>query len=262
MMQHSDSLTYHGDDQESPLMQETRNGEEMEEIQIERSEQKEEKQTPPLSSLLVVYLTVFIDLFGFGIIVPVLPFFALKLGANGVGLGAITSSFAIFQCIGNIILGRLSDKYGRKNIILIGLAGSVIGHSLLGLSETLVALCFARGVAGIFGGTIPVAQAYIADVTAPEERAKYMGLLGASQGLGFVLGPALGGVISGVLKGSGFSVAAFTAAGITLTNLIMGIFLLKDPPILVTDRVGNMRDLFNEILRESPAVVVHGKLLN
>jgi DHA1 family tetracycline resistance protein-like MFS transporter len=176
------------------------------------------------ASLGVVYATVFIDLLGFGIILPALPYYAERLGAGGLGLGVILTSYSFAQLVGAAILGRLSDRFGRRPVILISLAGSAISLGLTGLASTLVALAAARGLAGAFGGSIAAAQAYIADVTRPDERARFMGYLGAATGLGFVLGPALGAGLSRW----GFAAASFAAAGLAATNFLFAIARLRE----------------------------------
>jgi DHA1 family tetracycline resistance protein-like MFS transporter len=174
--------------------------------------------------LPVVYLTVFIDLLGFGIILPALPYYAEAFGATGVWVGAILAAYSAAQLLGASLLGRLSDRLGRRPILLLSLAGSAASLLLCGVADSLWLLLAARALAGLFGGSIAAAQAYIADVTAPEERAKYMGLLGAAIGLGFVFGPALGAGLSRY----GFGAAAFTAAGLAALNLLFALFRLPE----------------------------------
>ncbi len=180
------------------------------------------------SALFVVYFTVFLDLLGFGIILPSLPYYAEKLGANGFELGLLFTSYSLAQMFGAAILGRLSDRHGRRPILLLSLVGSTISFALTGLAGTLVTLCLARALAGLFGGSISTAKAYIADVTSREERARYMGLLGASIGMGFVLGPSLGALL--IALGYGFSAAAFVAAGLAAINFVLALIRLKEPP--------------------------------
>ena len=174
--------------------------------------------------LPVVYLTVFLDLVGFGIILPLLPFYAEAFGATGIWVGAILTAYSAAQLVGASLLGRLSDRVGRRPVLLMSLAGSAASFLLCGLAHSLWLLLVARALAGLFGGSIAAAQAYIADVTAPGERAKYMGLLGASIGLGFVFGPALG---SGLAR-FGFGAAAFAAAFLAAANLVFAFFRLPE----------------------------------
>lgn len=181
---------------------------------------------PNRSSLGIVYFTVFLDLLGFGIILPFLPYFALKLGATGMQLGIILTAYSLAQLLGAAVLGRFSDRLGRRPILLLSLAGSAISMVISGLAEGLLLLVLARALAGLFGGSISTAQAYIADVTQPEERAKFMGLLGAAIGLGFVLGPALGVLLNSFELG--FAGAAFTAAGLAAVNFLFALFRLDE----------------------------------
>src|SRR3990172_9488750 len=138
------------------------------------------------SSLAVLYLPVFIDLLGFGITLPQLAYVAEHFGATGVWVGALMTAYSAVQFLGAPLLGRLSDRFGRRPILILSLAGSAISLALSGLAQSLFVLIFARSMAGLFGGSIATAQAYFADVTLPKDRARYMGLLGASIGLGFV----------------------------------------------------------------------------
>jgi DHA1 family tetracycline resistance protein-like MFS transporter len=181
---------------------------------------------PGRGALWVVYATVFLDLLGFGIILPWLPYYAAELGATGLGLGVLFTAYSFAQLIGAAVLGRLSDRHGRRPILLLSLAGSTVGMVLCGVAGTLLFLCLARAVAGLFGGSVTTAQAYVADVTSREERAKYMGFIGASIGLGFVLGPALGAAF--IALGQGFSEVAFFAAGLLAVNLLIGLWRLPE----------------------------------
>eukprot|EP01114_Cavostelium_apophysatum_P021060 TRINITY_DN7240_c0_g1_i1.p1 TRINITY_DN7240_c0_g1~~TRINITY_DN7240_c0_g1_i1.p1 ORF type:complete len:489 (-),score=48.84 TRINITY_DN7240_c0_g1_i1:10-1476(-) len=175
-------------------------------------------------SLLVVYAVVFVDMLGVGLIFPLVPFFALKLEADAFWIGVIYSSYSVFNFIGSIFLGRVSDSYGRKKVLLFGLLGSSIGYVILGFSKSLWHICLARAISGVSGGTIPVGQAYIADVTKAEERAKYMGYLGAAYGIGMILGPAVGGQLGRF----GFHTVGFVTAGICTANLLFGAFVMKE----------------------------------
>jgi MFS transporter, DHA1 family, tetracycline resistance protein len=176
------------------------------------------------SPLVAVYLTVFIDLLGFSIILPLLPYYAEHYGATGIWVGALLTAYALMQFVSAPILGRLSDRFGRRPILLLSLAGSAAALLLTGLAHSLPLLLFARIVDGISGGSIATAQAYVADATAPEDRAKYMGLLGAAVGLGFTLGPGIGGA----LNVFGFSAAAFGAAALSAANFLFALWKLPE----------------------------------
>src|SRR5438067_2377179 len=146
--------------------------------------------------LPILFVTVFIDLVGFGIIIPFLAYYVESFGARAAVVGLLMSSYSLAQFLFAPVWGRLSDRIGRRPILLLGLTGSVVGFTLFGLAGTLWLLFVGRVLMGIFGATIPTAQAAVADVTAPQDRARGMGLLDAAIGLGFILGPALGGVLS------------------------------------------------------------------
>ena len=152
-------------------------------------------------SLLVVWLTVFIDLIGFGIIVPLIPIFTARYNTTSVIIGMVLASFSALQFVFAPIWGRLSDRIGRRPIMLLSTAGAAgsyvvfaIGSGLENSTSALLTLGIARAFAGAFGGNITVAQAYIADITPPENRSKRMGLIGMAFGLGFIFGPAIGGI--------------------------------------------------------------------
>jgi DHA1 family tetracycline resistance protein-like MFS transporter len=173
-------------------------------------------------ALLVVYLAVFVDMLGFGIILPLLPFHAERLGGTGLWVGAVLTAYAAAQFVAAPVLGALSDRYGRRPMLLASLAGSAVSLALTGVAGSLVTLLAARVVAGMFGGAIAVGQAYVVDLTDPSERTRALGMVGASIGMGFVLGPAIGAGLSGL----GFAGVSFVAGGIAFANLVAGSLLL------------------------------------
>ncbi len=181
---------------------------------------------PDRASLAFVYATVFLDLLGFGIILPFLPFFARDLGASGLGLGVLFASYSGAQLLGAAWLGRVSDRLGRRPVLLISLLGSALSMAGSAVAGTLFALCAARALAGLFGGSIATAQAYVADVTRPDERPRYMGFLGAAIGTGFVFGPTLGVVL--LSMGYGFAGAAWMAAILAGINLVLAAVRLRE----------------------------------
>ncbi|HEY5676134.1 MAG TPA: MFS transporter, partial [Myxococcales bacterium] len=146
--------------------------------------------------LPILFVTVFIDLVGFGIIIPFLAYYVESFGARAATVGLLMSTYSVAQFVFAPVWGRISDRVGRRPILLLGLTGSVAGYTVFGLAGTLWLLFVGRAAMGIFGATIPTAQAAVADVTSPQDRARGMGLIGAAIGLGFILGPALGGVLS------------------------------------------------------------------
>lgn len=147
-----------------------------------------------LPASVVVFVTVFVDLIGFGIVLPLLPGYAARFGSGETMIGLLVASFPLMQFLVAPWWGRLSDRIGRRPVILIGLFGSAVSYLLFGLAGSFGLLLLSRIVAGATGATVNVAQAYLADVTPPERRAQSMGLIGAAFGLGFIVGPALGGV--------------------------------------------------------------------
>jgi MFS transporter, DHA1 family, tetracycline resistance protein len=148
------------------------------------------------TSLGIVALTMFLDLLGFGIIIPLMPHFARSFGATPLAYGLLGASYSLMQFLFVPVWGRLSDRVGRRPVLLISIAGSVLSFLLLGTARSLGTLFVARILSGISASNLSVAQAYVADVTAPEERARGMGLIGAAFGLGFVVGPFVGGELS------------------------------------------------------------------
>jgi len=181
-----------------------------------------------MSPLIIVFVTVFIDLLGFGIIIPLMPFYATHFGASAFQVGMLATSFSLMQFLFAPLWGRWSDVIGRRPIILIGLLGSAVSYLTFGLAHSLTLLFVSRCLAGIAGANIPTAQAYIADSTTPENRAKGMGMVGAAFGLGFIFGPALGGFLSQW----GYQAPALFAAGLSLLNFLAALVLLPEslPP--------------------------------
>jgi multidrug resistance protein len=191
------------------------------------------------SPLMIVFVTVFIDLLGFGIIIPLLPFYAETFGAHAFTVAMLSTSFSLMQFIFAPIWGRLSDRIGRRPIIVFGLLGSCLSYLAFGLATSLTALFAARVFAGIAGANIPTAQAVIADITTPENRAKGMGLVGAAFGLGFIFGPAIGGYLSQF----GYATPAFFASALSLANFTAAWFLLPEtlkPEHRAIERVGRL----------------------
>lgn len=178
------------------------------------------------SPLVVIFTTVFIDLLGFGIVIPVLPFYAegTRFNASPRTVGLLFASYSVMQLVFAPILGRLSDKYGRRPVLLISIIGTGIGFLILGFARTLWMLFLGRILDGITGGNISTAQAYIADITTKEDRAKGMGLIGAAFGIGFVFGPAIGGILSRW----GVEVPFLFAAGLCFANALLLYFTLPE----------------------------------
>lgn len=183
-------------------------------------------------SVLVVFLTVFMDLVGFGIVVPLVPVYSRHFGAHGFVIGLIIASFSAMQFIFSPIWGRLSDKHGRRPILLISTAGAACSYVLFAFSSGLEnhssaiwLMVVSRAFAGLCGGNITVAQAYIADITPPEHRSRRMGLIGMAFGLGFIFGPAIGGLS---LKHLGSTGPGWIAAGLCAANFLLALFILAE----------------------------------
>jgi len=168
-------------------------------------------------SLFTIFAIVFVDLLGFGIILPLLPYIAEKYHANPAQIGALTATYSFFQLIASPILGKLSDRYGRKKILIVSQLGSAVGYLLLALSNNLALLFVSRIIDGVTGGNISIAQAYIADVTTRENRAKGMGMIGAAFGLGFIFGPAIGGALAKL----GYAYPALFAMAVSLVTVFL-----------------------------------------
>jgi MFS transporter, DHA1 family, tetracycline resistance protein len=189
------------------------------------------------TSLLVLFLIVFIDLIGFGMVIPFLSFYAREYGASGVAVGAVVGVYSIMQFFFAPIWGRLSDRIGRRPVILISVTASCLGYLLFAFARSYVLLFASRVIAGAGGANVGTAQAYIADTTTAENRAKGMGLIGAAFGMGFILGPPLSGVLShiGVQHHlAGNLLPGLVAAGLSFSALTVAAFVLGEskPPDL------------------------------
>lgn len=188
-------------------------------------------------SLPILFSVVVVDLIGFGIVLPILPFYADEFGASGFLLGSLLAIHALLQFAFAPVWGRLSDRIGRRPVMLTTMAGTAVALLLLGLADSIAALFVARALSGAFAANISVATAYVTDVTAESDRTKYMGMIGASFGVGFLLGPAL----AGWLVGYGLGVPAFVAAGMAAVNCLFGALMLKEPLKHVVPESGRMK---------------------
>ncbi len=177
-----------------------------------------------LSPIYVIVLTVFIDMTGYGMIIPLLPFYANEFQAGPAALGILIASFAFMQFFFSPLLGRASDKIGRKPILLLSLLISFIGFTIFSFANSYLTLLFSRIIAGI-ATERAVAQAYIADVTDHKSRTKEMGKIGAALGAGFIVGPAIGGALGTY----GFSIPGFAAMFLTLLNIVFVMSFLPEP---------------------------------
>jgi len=177
------------------------------------------------TSMAIIFATVFIDLMGFGILIPILPTFASKnLGASDFEIGIVVASFSFIQFLFNPVMGKISDRVGRRPIILISLFVTAVSYLIFSFTTTFSILLFSRMLAGLGGSNIGVAQAYIADITSKEDRAKGMGMIGAAFGLGFLFGPLIGGLLANF----SYAVAGFGAAGFSFIAFIFALLMLPE----------------------------------
>ncbi|HEY3917021.1 MAG TPA: MFS transporter [Stellaceae bacterium] len=179
--------------------------------------------------MAILFLIVFIDLVGFGIVIPLLPYYALHFHASPMEVTTMMACYSFAQFFASPFWGRLSDRFGRKPIILVSLGCSVLSYLWLGMADALWMLFAARLLAGAGAGNISAAQAYITDTTAEENRAKGMGMIGAAFGLGFTLGPAIGGLLAGSdPTAATLARPAFAAAFMSALALVLAVILLKE----------------------------------
>ncbi len=172
----------------------------------------------------VLFMAVLVDMIGFGIVIPVLPFYATSFGASPFEVTALFAAYSAMQMVATPIWGRISDRRGRRPLLVAGLFASAVSHLIFGLANSVALLFASRMAAGAAGGTISVAHAYIADTTTAEDRAHYMGLVGAAAGLGVMIGPAIGGFVSRW----GLGIPGFVAAALAAVNGVAAFFLLAE----------------------------------
>ena len=177
------------------------------------------------STLPIVFSVIIVDLIGFGIVIPILPAYTKDLGASAAVLGILLATHAALQFVFAPVWGRLSDRIGRRPVMMFTIAGTSGALLMLGMAESIMGLFVARLLSGLFSANISVATAYVADVTAESERTRWMGMVGASFGIGFILGPALGGL----LHPYGSGIPAFVAAGLAAVNFIWAAISLQEP---------------------------------
>jgi MFS transporter, DHA1 family, tetracycline resistance protein len=177
------------------------------------------------SPLATILLVVFVDLIGFGMIIPILPLYAKSFQAAEWQIGLLLGCYSFMQFLASPVLGYISDRVGRKPVLLVSLIGSAIGYAVMASAASLTMLFIARIIAGICGASVGTAAAYIADITPPENRSRRMGLIGAAFGVGFVLGPAIGGILSQFWTKGPF----WFGAGLALLNAIAVLLILPEP---------------------------------
>src|SRR5262245_36725490 len=204
-----------------------------------------------MSPLFVIFLTVFIDMVGFGIVIPVLPLYAEHFHASPIEIGWLTGIYSGMQIIFIPILGRLSDRFGRRPVVIVSLAGTALGFLIMGWATSLPLLFAARIIDGATGGNISTAQAYIADISTPENRSRSMGVIGAAFGLGFTFGPMIGGIMSRISYGAPFYFAAALAA----VNVVLLYFILPESLSLEYRSQPHERTRLAEVFRHG-----HGRM--
>ncbi len=182
------------------------------------------------SSLLTLFSIVAIDLIGFGVVIPILPYLAESFGASATVLGVLLTCYSGMQFLFAPVWGRISDRVGRRPVMLVTIAGTSLALLALGLAPSLFWLFVARLLGGLFSANISVATAYVGDLTEGPERTRWMGLIGAAFGIGFILGPAIGGLLAPY----GYQVPMFAAAGLAAVNFVYGLATLREPPALQT----------------------------
>jgi len=195
--------------------------------------------------LLIIFLTIFVNLIGFGIIVPLLPFYAETFGASPIVIGLLFAVFSLCQLIAAPALGDLSDRYGRRPVLVFSLAGTVVSFVMLALAHSVAMLFLARIVDGLSGGNISTARAYVADITEPKDRARAYGLIGAAFGLGFIMGPALSGMLARV----SYTAPIWAAAALTLVATAMAWLWLPETIHRAQAGTGNPLSYLPELLR-------------
>ncbi len=205
----------------------------------------------------IIYLTIFVDMTGFGIVIPLLPFYVATFQAGSTALGILVTSFALMQFISSPILGRLSDKFGRRPVILFSILTSVISFIIFTFSNSYWMLLISRIIAGL-ATEVSVAQAYISDITTLKDRTKAMGRIGAANGAGMIIGPAVGGFL-GIY---GFSIPGIVATALAIINLVLAIFFLPETKIpqewkeSAQIKVGRLNNLINAISKPQMPLIL------
>jgi DHA1 family tetracycline resistance protein-like MFS transporter len=204
-----------------------------------------------LSPLPILLLTVFVDMVGFGIVVPVLPLYTERFGASPFTIGMLLAVYSGMGFIFSPIVGALSDRLGRRSILLFSTIGQATAFFIMGAANSLLWLFIARTLDGIFGANVSTTQAYVADVTPPQERSRAMGLLGAAFGVGFIFGPLIGGVLSQISLSAPFYFAGALAAA----NAVLIYFVLPESRPL-EDNSRPDRDTFGTLCRQGLGSVI------
>lgn len=194
---------------------------------IDRNKPATDSERLDFKRVLPIFVIVFVDLLGLTIIIPLLNPYAIRYGASPFMIGLLAATYPLLQFIGAPILGRLSDRYGRRPILIISQFGTLVGFLMLGFADTLWLIFLSRAIDGISGANIATAQAAISDVTTPKTRTQGLGLIGAAFGLGFIIGPALAGTAL-LLTDNNYSAPAFMAAIFSFLSIILTVVLFKE----------------------------------
>jgi MFS family permease len=214
----------------------------------------DENREASRSAFTILFLVVFLDNLGFAIVVPYLYFYVLSLGGSAFLYGVLLASYSAMSFVFTPIVARLSDRYGRRKILLVALAVSSFAYFLFGSAQVIWLLFAGRMLSGTTAATVPVAQAYVADVTTPNQRLKYLGLLGAAAGVAFIFGPAIGGTLSSLF---GYGVPSFLASALAFANLVLAYFLLPEPSSFnIKKTVLSMRALIDVLRKRKIALLL------
>src|SRR5438034_1185322 len=200
------------------------------------------------SRIGVIFFTVLIDLIGFGIVLPILPFYAQRFGAAGLGYGGVIGVFSLMQFVSTALLGKLSDRIGRRPVLLTTMLVNAVGYTLFAFAGSYWVLFLSRVVSGFAGGNISAAQAYMADITTPAERSRGMGVVGAAFGIGFSIGPAIGGFAAHF----GTAAPGLVAVALSLANFVSAYFILPEslkPELRVKRRLFDLAHIGEAISR-------------
>ncbi len=207
------------------------------------------------SAFSALFLLVFIDNIGFAIVVPYLYFYVQALGGSAFLYGVLLASYSLMSFIFTPLVARLSDRYGRRKILLASIAISSLSYFLFGSAQAIWLLFLGRMLSGTTAATVPVAQAYIADVTTPNQRLRYLGLLGAAAGVAFVMGPAIGGTLSNLF---GYGIPSFLSSALAFTNLVLAYFRLPEPTSFNMKKTVLSLSALLKILRKSKIALLLG----
>jgi MFS family permease len=222
---------------------------------LENENQKTSSVSVSKSALTVLFMVVFLDNLGFAIVVPYLYFYVVSLGGSAFLYGVLLASYSAMSFVFTPIVARFSDRFGRRKILLIALAVSSFSYFLFGSAQVIWLMFLGRMLSGTTAATVPVAQAYVADVTTPNQRLRYLGLLGAAAGIAFILGPAIGGTLSNLF---GYGVPSFLASALAFANLVLAYFRLPEPLSFNIKRTVLPLKALLTVLRERKVVLLLG----